>query len=110
PVLDRDDIRATSDYRSTNGQVFGVAPVYNQIRNIPLGSGRWINQEDESERRRVAIVGWEMLKDMFPGRPALGNTILLNGSEFKVIGVLAKLGKEGHNGTNIRIFIPLNTM
>ena len=110
PVLERDDIRATSDYRSTNGQVFGVAPVYNQIRNIPLGSGRWINQEDESERRRVAIVGWEMLKDMFPGRPALGNTILLNGSEFKVIGVLAKLGKEGHNGTNIRIFIPLNTM
>ena len=27
PVLERDDIRAVSDYGSTNGQVFGVAPV-----------------------------------------------------------------------------------
>jgi len=110
PVLERDDIRASSDYRSTNGQVFGVTPDYNQIRNVPVGNGRWINHEDNNERRRVAVVGWELLKDMFPGRAAVGNTILLNGSEFKVIGVLAKLGKEGHNGTNIRIFMPLNTM
>ncbi|HEV2115403.1 MAG TPA: ABC transporter permease [Terriglobales bacterium] len=110
PVLERDDIRASSDYRSTNGQVFGVMPDYNQIRNIPIGNGRWINDDDNKERRRVAVVGWELLKDMFPGRPAVGNTILLNGAEFKVIGVLAQLGKEGHNGTNIRIFMPLNTM
>ena len=110
PVLERDDIRASSDYRSTNGQVFGVMPDYNQIRNIPIGNGRWMNDEDNNERRRVAVVGWELLKDMFPGRPAVGNTILLNGAEFKVIGVLAQLGKEGHNGTNIRIFMPLNTM
>ncbi|HKU23056.1 MAG TPA: ABC transporter permease [Terriglobales bacterium] len=110
PVLERDDIRASSDYRSTNGQVFGVTPDYNQIRNVPVGNGRWINDEDNNERRRVAVVGWELLKDMFPGRAAVGNTILLNGAEFKVIGVLAQLGKEGHNGTNIRIFMPLNTM
>ena len=110
PVLQRDDIRAVSDYASTNGQVFGVEPEYNQIRNIPLQSGRWLNQEDSSERRRVAIVGWELLKNMFPGRPAVGSTILLNGTEFKVIGVLAKIGREMNNGTNIRIFVPLNTM
>ena len=110
PVLERDDIRASSDYRSTSGQVFGVMPDYNQIRNIPMGNGRWMNDEDNNERRRVAVVGWELLKDMFPGRAAVGNTILLNGAEFKVIGVLAQLGKEGHNGTNIRIFMPLNTM
>src|SRR5690348_7602862 len=110
PVLNREDIRAVSDYGSTNGQVFGVAADYNQIRNVPVSPGRWFNSQDGTDRRRVAVVGWELLKDMFPGRPAVGNTILLNGSEFKVIGVLAKLGKEGHNGTNIRIFMPLNTM
>ena len=35
PVLNREDIRAVSDYGSTNGQVFGVASDYNQIRNVP---------------------------------------------------------------------------
>jgi putative ABC transport system permease protein len=110
PVLEREDIRAVSDYSSTNGQVFGVAPEYNQIRNVPIDPGRWFNDEDNQQHRRVAVVGWEMLKNMFPGQPAVGSTILLNGMDFKVIGVIPKIGKEGQNGTNGRIFMPLETM
>jgi putative ABC transport system permease protein len=110
PVINREDIRAVSDYSSANGQVFGVAPEYSQIRNVPIDPGRWMNDADNNEHRRVAIVGWEMLKNMFPGQPAVGSTILLNGVDFKVIGVVEKIGKEGQNGTNGRIFIPLETM
>jgi putative ABC transport system permease protein len=110
PVLNREDIRAVSDYGSTNGQVFGVAPEYNQIRNVPVGTGRWFNDQDNTETRRVAVVGWELLKNIFPGRPAVGTTILLNGVRFDVIGVVTKVGQDGNNGTNARIFIPIATM
>ena len=110
PVLNREDIRAVSDYGSTNGQVFGITPEYNQIRNVPVGTGRWFNDEDNTETRRVAVVGWELLKNMFPGRPAVGSTILLNGIRFEVIGVVSKVGQDGNNGTNARIFIPIETM
>ncbi|HZP63645.1 MAG TPA: ABC transporter permease [Terriglobales bacterium] len=110
PVINREDIRAVSEYGSTNGQVFGVAPEYNQIRTIPVGTGRWFNDEDNTQRRRVAVVGWELLKNVFPGRPAVGSSILLNEIRFDVIGVLAKVGQDGNNGTNARIFIPLETM
>jgi len=110
PVLNREDIRAVSDYGSTNGQVFGVAPIYNQIRNVPIGTGRWFNDEDNNETRRVAVVGWELLKNIFPGRPAVGSTILLNGIRFDIIGVVSKVGQDGNNGTNARIFLPIETM
>ncbi len=110
PVLNREDIRAVSEYGSTNGQVFGVAPVYNQIRNVPVGPGRWFTDDDDLQTRRVAVVGWELLKNVFPGRPAVGSTILLNGIRFDVIGVLSKVGQDGNNGTNARIFIPIDTM
>src|SRR5207247_151846 len=110
PVINREDIRAVSDYGSTNGQVFGVAPNYNEIRTIPIGNGRWFNEGDNKERRRVGIVGLELLKNVFPGRPAVGATLLLNGIRFDVIGVLAKVGQEGNNGTNGRIFVPVETM
>jgi putative ABC transport system permease protein len=110
PVLNREDIRAVSDYGSTNGQVFGIAPEYNQIRNIPVGPGRWFNDQDNTETRRVAVVGWELLKNIFPGRPAVGSPILLNGVRFEIIGVLSKVGQDGNNGTNARIFIPIGTM
>lgn len=110
PVINREDIRAVSDYGSTNGQVFGIAPDYNQIRTIPIGTGRWFNDEDNTQHRRVAVVGWELLKNVFPGRPAVGSTILLNEVRFDIIGVLAKVGQDGNNGTNARIFVPLETM
>jgi len=110
PLIARDDIRAVSDYTSTNGQVSGVPAVYSQVRTIPLAVGRWMNDDDNDQRRRVCILGREMTRNMFPGRPAVGNTILLNGVRFEVIGVLSMIGKEEHNATNIRIFIPFNTM
>jgi len=109
-VINREDIRAVSEYGSTSGQVFGVASEYNQIRSVPIGTGRWLNDQDDIEHRRVAVVGWELLKNAFPGRPAVGATMLLNGIRFDVIGVLAKVGQDGNNGTNARIFVPIETM
>ena len=110
PVINRQDIRAVSEYGTTNGEVFGVAPDYNDIRSIPIEPGRWFNDEDNNEHRRVCVIGWEMVKKMFSGRPAVGTTILLNGLDFQIIGVVEKIGKEGQNGTNGRIFVPIETM
>jgi putative ABC transport system permease protein len=110
PLIARDDIRAVSDYTSTNGQVSGVPAIYSQVRTIPLAVGRWINDDDNDQRRRVCILGREMTRNMFPGRPAVGNTILLNGVRFQVIGVLNMIGHEEQNATNVRIFVPFNTM
>jgi len=110
PLIARDDIRAVSDYTSTNGQVSGVPPVFSRVRTIPLQVGRWLNDEDNDERRRVCVLGREMTRNLFPGRPAVGNSILLNGVHFQVIGMLSMIGNEEQNSTNIRIFIPFNTM
>jgi putative ABC transport system permease protein len=110
PLIARDDIRAVSEYTSTNGQVSGVPAVFSQVRTIPLQVGRWINDEDNDQRRRVCVLGREMTRNLFPGRPAVGNTILLNGIHFEVIGMLSMIGNEEQNSTNIRIFVPFNTM
>jgi putative ABC transport system permease protein len=110
PVIARDDIRVVSEYTSTNGQVSGVPPVYSQVRTIPLQVGRWLNDEDNDQRRRVCILGREITRNLFPGRPATGNTIMLNGVRFEVIGMLSMIGNEEQNSTNIRIFVPFNTM
>jgi len=111
PVINRQDIRAVSAYNNTNGQTFGVVPDYNKVRYIPLAGGRWFTDADNDERRQVAVVGHEMRKSMFPGRPVLGETILMNGLRFQIIGYMDTVGKdESDNGTNIRIFIPFNTM
>src|SRR5947209_7800258 len=99
--------------------MFGIAwGVGSLLLLVGLGEGFRSGQEknlanlgqDSTERRRVAVVGWELLKNIFPGRPAVGSSILLNGISFDIIGVVAKVGREGNNGTNARIFIPIETM
>jgi putative ABC transport system permease protein len=110
PVLQRGDIRAVSDVSSANGQVFGILPIYNQIRYLPLGQGRWFNEKDVEQQRNVAVVGYEMGKNMFPGRPALGAIITLNGMRFEVIGVLASTGRDEGNFANTRLYVPFTTM
>ncbi len=110
PVLSRMDIREVSDYSNTNGEVSGVPPHYEKIRYLPMAAGRWLNQDDESQKRLVAVLGDEMLKNLFPGRPAVGNTILLNGIRFEVIGVVQRVGHGDDNSTNNRLFLPYSTM
>lgn len=111
PVINRQDIRAVSAYANTNGQTFGVIPDYNNVRFVPIAAGRWFTEDDNTQRRQVVVIGNEMRKSMFPGRPALGETILLNGLRFEVIGYMDVIGKEeSNNGTNQRVFMPFNTM
>jgi putative ABC transport system permease protein len=60
------------------------------MRNeVPL-EGRWINAEDELERRRVIFLGGRLKEQLFSGRPAVGETVQVSGVRFTVIGVMAR--------------------
>ncbi|HUO60416.1 MAG TPA: ABC transporter permease [Candidatus Acidoferrales bacterium] len=110
PVLQRFDIRAVSETGSYNGQVIGVEPQFNGIRYLPMHQGRWLNDGDEEQRRNVVVVGTELVKVLFPGRPVIGNILLLNGVRFEIVGTLDPVGHGDNNATNSRIYVPYSTM
>ena len=70
PVINRNDIRAVSDFYQASGQIMGVLPNINQIRYIPINEGRWINEMDDAQKRTVIVIGDEVRRTLFPGRPA----------------------------------------
>src|SRR5229473_3436700 len=109
-ILMRGDVRAVSEFANSAGQIFGATPNYNQIRYLPLQAGRWFNSADDEQLRNVAVLGLEMRTNLFPGRPAVGSFILLNGVRFEVIGLIAPVGHGDNNQTNTRLYIPINTM
>jgi len=110
PSIYRGDIRAVSDYFSSSGQITGVPANFNVIRYLPISAGRWINDRDVMEKHTVIVIGDETRRVLFPGRPALGSTILLNGIRFQVIGILKRLGHGDNTTTNLKSFIPFSTM
>jgi putative ABC transport system permease protein len=110
PLLDRDDMHAVSEFASANGQIVGTESQYNEIRFLPLQQGRWLNGLDEAQRRNVIVLGDELTRNLFSGRPALGAFILLNDIRFEVIGTLKRIGRGDENMTNMRGYIPFQTM
>ncbi len=110
PVLIRTDVRAVSEFASANGELAGVEPQFSDIRYLPVNQGRWLNTLDESQRRNVIVLGDELVKNLFPGRPAVGASIILNDITFEVIGTVQRVGHGDDNSTNMRGYVPFRVM
>jgi putative ABC transport system permease protein len=110
PVLATSDVHAVSEFANASGQLTGTEPQFNGIRFLPLKQGRWLNDLDETQKRQVVVLGDEMTRNLFPGRPAVGSFILLNGLRFEVIGILKRVGRGDENSTNTRAYIPFQIM
>jgi putative ABC transport system permease protein len=78
----------TYNERNATAAVRGVCPEYGEIRNEVPDEGRWISREDQAERRRVAVLGNKIRQKLFSGRPAVGETITIQGVRFTVIGTM----------------------
>ncbi|MEE9132663.1 MAG: ABC transporter permease [Gemmatimonadota bacterium] len=92
--------------------VTGVYPVYGDMRNVIADwGGRFINQADMDERRRVAFLGNELENLLFEGEDAVGQQVFVGDVPFTVIGVLKE--KQQNSSYNSRdrdrIFIPATT-
>jgi putative ABC transport system permease protein len=109
-ILSRNDLYEVSAYSSTSGQVWGVEPNYPEIRFMPLAEGRFVDANDLTERRRVAVLGSKSATLLFPGRPMLGETITINDISFTVVGRVSTISRGNNDGDNQKVYIPLSTM
>jgi len=110
PLLSRSDLKQVSEFASAGVEILGVEPQLNQISYLPLKDGRWLNELDGAQRRNVIVLGNELLKTLFPGRPAVGAFVLLNGLRFEVIGSMPHLGRGDNTWLNMRGYIPFPVM
>jgi putative ABC transport system permease protein len=90
--------------------VNGLDPAIQDIWNLDIGQGRFIDDADNSRHGLVAVIGSEAKDKLFSGAPALGEDIRVNGVEFQVIGVVKPRMQEGDDDDNRTIYIPYNSM
>ena len=90
----------------------GVEMPYGQMRRLDLDDGRYFNEGDFGDHRRVVILGSEAAKRVFQGAPGVGETVNIGGADFEVIGVLRKKIQDSmYNGPdNEQAFIPFYLM
>lgn len=106
------DVQVHSAFNSGDINTVGSLPPFTEIRSITVAQGRFYNDEDNQQGRRVAFLGSDTKKQLFAERDALGQTIELNGVPYTVIGVMkSKEQNSSYDGFDTRkIFIPFNAM
>ncbi|MDE3199382.1 MAG: ABC transporter permease [Acidobacteriota bacterium] len=108
--LGRSDLYEVSQWNNTSSRVLGVDQNYAEIRFIPMDRGRFIDQQDIDQRRRVAVLGSKAATLLFSGRPMVGETILINGTAFTVVGSVDKISRGNNDFDDQKIYIPVTTM
>ena len=82
--------------KTVNTRVNGESPPFGDLRNhIARPGGRFINDLDVEERRRVIFIGDEVAKDVFGDEEPVGKKVLLDKAPYTVIGVLQKKMQMG---------------
>lgn len=95
---------------NTNTSIVGAYPAYAGIHKITLSSGVFINTRDVDVISKVAVIGPQVVTDLFgDGVNPIGKMIRIGTQSLKVIGVTAAKGGSGFNNQDDMIFVPLTT-
>ena len=108
----RRTIPEVSQYNLANRGVVGMWTSYQDFRSLQISEGRLISDDDEREGRRVLVLGSKAYRQLFPGQPAIGATMLVQSIPYLVIGVLQeKKQNSNYSGPdNDYLFAPYSAI
>jgi putative ABC transport system permease protein len=100
----------TAKGTNTNTSVVGATAAYPAVRNIEIGEGSFISEQNVRSLSKVAVLGPTTRDDLFGENATgvIGKTIRVNKIDFKVIGITKIKGGSGMSNQDDMIFIPLS--
>jgi len=98
-------------YESDNVSISGLSSNALELSPRDLRLGRFFSAEEDHRAARVVVIGNDLAEALFPDGRALDRTIIMDGAEYRVIGVYekAKGGFFGQNDQDTAIQMPLRT-
>ena len=111
PVVNATDVSLVYDGTSFEPSSFvGTTPSYLTAHCYKLAEGAAFTAEDVSKHRRVAVIGQEVVQELFAGSSAVGQNMKVNGTNYEVVGVLAKKGTNGTTNEDDVVMAPITTV
>jgi putative ABC transport system permease protein len=108
----RNNIQFSVGDRRNTPSISGVNVEYGEMRNVfPQPGGRWINEMDLKQRRRVVFLGDQLKTLLFGDEDAIGRQVMVGNTPFTVIGVMQpKIQNSSYSARDHdKAFMPLST-
>jgi putative ABC transport system permease protein len=100
------NLRVRYKKETTTFDVRSVHPDHLYLEKTIVTEGRFLNDLDLSEYRKVAVIGLRVKNALFKKEPALGKNIEINGVAFQVVGLFTD---EGGENEQEKIYLPITT-
>ncbi|HEX5819665.1 MAG TPA: ABC transporter permease [Gemmatimonadales bacterium] len=96
--------------QNLNVNIVGTTANYTSVRNYEVPFGRMFTNGDDAGRQRYAVLG-SQVPEMLGANPAamIGQSILIRGIPFEIIGILSEKGSQGWQNPDEQILVPLQT-
>lgn len=101
--------QVTTGRNNTNVQVIGVTPAYAIVHKIAMDSGSFISQRDVDAMSKIAVIGPQVVTDLFNGADPVGQNIRIGTQTFLVTGVTTSKGGSGFANQDDIVWVPLST-
>lgn len=102
--------QATANGQTINTNVQGVGADYATIQSLAIGQGEFFTKDDELGLSRVAVIGSDVVKDLFgEGAEPVGESIKIDNRSFRIVGVLQEKDSSTFSNPNEAVYIPVNT-
>src|SRR5579864_7985340 len=105
--MSQKDSTVQNNNRSFTFPVMGLDPSIEDIWNLDVGQGRFLDDADNMRHGLLAVIGSEARDKLFSGMPALNETIRIDGVTFQIIGIVKPRMQEDDNRV---IYVPYNSM
>ncbi len=86
--------------------ILGVSANIAEIRDLVVVEGRFFTEQEEQARQQVAVIGQDVVTELFPAVVPIGQTITIRGFIFTVVGVQEKLGSADGRSQDNSFYIP----
>jgi putative ABC transport system permease protein len=109
-MAQKDSSTVQNNNRSFTFPATGIDPAIQDIWNLEVAQGRFINDADNMQHGLYAVLGSEARDRLFSGMNAVGETVRVDGVTFQVVGVLKPRMQEGDDDDNRVVYLPFNSM
>ncbi len=104
------NVTASFSGSSVNTTIIGVTPDYSSVRNETVVTGRFITDEDVETYATVAVVGNEVVDELFGSTTgALGSKIRIGSNLYQIVGILEEKGGTPMGPSDNQVLIPITT-
>lgn len=86
--------------------VLGVAANIAEIRDLVVVEGHFFTEQEEQARQQVAVIGQDVVAELFPSVVPVGQMFTMRGFVFTVVGVQEKLGSADGRSQDNSVYIP----